>query len=106
MSFVVTEISKPVGLTEGRRLQLAARDGKSTSLCIIPEGMGCNATETRWHCAPIFAPSNSPRQSWKLIKNKKGALGTWQVQWDWAARHITVLPPVGRQSALEMAPLP
>lgn len=88
---VVMSLNKPLGLTEGRRLQLAARDGKSTGLAIIPEGMGSNAAETRWRCTPMFAPRDSTPQQWELIKNKSGTLGIWHVRWDAASRRLTMV---------------
>ncbi len=98
-SLVVMTLTKPLGLTEGRRLQLAARDGKSTGLTILPEGMGSNAAETRWHCAPVFDANltawGSTLQKWELIKNKSGTLGAWYVRWDPAARCVIVVPPAG-----------
>lgn len=96
VSLVVMAVSKPLGLTEGRRLQLAARDGKSTGLAIIPEGMGTNAAETRWHCAPVFGPEDSTLQKWRLIKNKSGTLGVWYVRWDPTSRRIIVVSPTGK----------
>lgn len=90
---VVMSLNKPVGLTEGRRLQLAARDGKSTGLAIISEGMGSNAAETRWRCTPVFAPKDSTLQKWELIKNKSGTLGVWHVRWNTASRRITMVSP-------------
>ena len=72
--FVVIEITRPLDLREGRRLQLAAKTGKTTGLCLIPEGMGSNAAETRWRCRPVFeaASPDSTLLRWELIKNKKG----------------------------------
>lgn len=100
VSLVVLQLGKPIGLTEGRRLQLAARDGKSTGVAIIPEGMGSNAVETRWRCAPVFDPAtptgDSTLQRWELIKNKSGTLGVWYVRWDRTARRITMVPPAGK----------
>ncbi|WP_090215560.1 ImuA family protein [Epibacterium ulvae] len=93
VSLVVISLNKPLGLTEGRRLQLAARDGKSTGLAIIPEGMGSNAAETRWHCLPVFDPTDSTLQRWELIKNKSGTLGVWHVRWDTASRRLTMVSP-------------
>ena len=90
---VVTEITKPLDLRQGRRLQLAAKSGGSTGLCLIPEGMGSNATETRWHCAPVFDAQDSTRQCWSLIKNKSGTNGSWHVRWDTEARRVAVVPP-------------
>lgn len=95
VALVAMVLSKPSGLTEGRRLQLAARDGKSTGLAIIAEGMGSNAAETRWHCAPVFDPKDSTLQRWELIKNKSGTLGIWHVRWDAASRRLTVVSPAG-----------
>jgi protein ImuA len=97
VSLVVMELSKPLGLTAGRRLQLAAEAGKSTALSIIPEGMGSNAAETRWQCAPVFDVRDSTLQHWKLIKNKSGTLGSWDVRWDAQARHINVVSEVAQR---------
>ena len=93
---VVMELSKPLGLTEGRRLQLAAREGKSTALAIIPEGMGSNAAETRWHTTPVFDPTDSTLQCWDLKKNKSGTLGVWHVRWDRASRRLSMVSPPGK----------
>ncbi|WP_298908425.1 hypothetical protein [uncultured Aliiroseovarius sp.] len=97
VSLVIMQLSQPVGLTEGRRLQLAARDGDATGLAIIPEGMGSNAVETRWRCTPVFDPQtgaeDSTLQRWELIKNKSGTLDVWHVRWDKASRRFFVVPP-------------
>lgn len=97
---VVTELSQPIGLTQGRRLQLAAQAGAAIGLALIPEGMGSNATETRWLCAPVPEPgerADSTLQSWQLIKNKSGTLGVWHVRWDAAAHRLDVVSPVGER---------
>ena len=97
VSLVVMQLNQPLGLTEGRRLQLAARDGKSTGLAINPEGKGSNAAETRWRCTPVFDPntaaSDSTLQKWELIKNKSGTLGVWYVRWDTASCRLVMVPP-------------
>ncbi|MDK3016886.1 hypothetical protein QO033_04310 [Pseudodonghicola sp. IC7] len=92
--FVVLELTAPISLTAGRRLQLAARAGTTTGLCLIPEGMGCNAAETRWHCAPVFDAQDSTRQCWSLKKNKSGTNGAWHVRWDPETHRVTVVSPV------------
>lgn len=100
VALVVIETTRPLDLREGRRLQLAAKDGGSTGLCLIPEGMGSNATETRWRCSPVFDPDGGSDDStlrWDLIKNKSGTLGAWNVRWDTASRRITVVSPVGQR---------
>lgn len=100
VSLVVMQLNKPLGLTEGRRLQLAARDGKSTGLSIMPEGMGSNAAETRWHCMPVFDAEpnayDSTLQRWELKKNKSGTLGVWYVRWDKTSRRLTMVSPPGK----------
>lgn len=86
---VVAEITRPLNLREGRRLQLAAKAGGATGLCLIPEGMGSNAAETRWHAAPLFDPraeADSTPMRWEIIKNKEGTLGAWHVRWHSAGK--------------------
>lgn len=99
VALVVVEITRPLDLREGRRLQLAAKAGQSTGLCLIPEGMGSNAAETRWRCAPVFdaATPDSTLMRWELIKNKKGTLGTWHVRWDSASHRLDVVSPVAER---------
>ena len=91
VSLVVMELSRPLGLTEGRRLQLAAQTGQTTALCLIPEGAGSNAADTRWHCSPLFDPDDSTLQRWALIKNKLGTLSAWDVRWDAQTRRVIVV---------------
>lgn len=95
--FVILEITRALDLREGRRLQLAAKAGGSTGLCIIPEGMGSNAAETRWHAAPVFDPeaTDSTLMRWEIKKNKSGTLGAWNVRWDSEARRLHVVSPAG-----------
>lgn len=90
---VVAQITRPIGLTAGRRLQLAAKAGGTTGLCLIPEDMGSNAAETRWHCTPVFGQHDSTVQHWALIKNKSGTSGAWYVRWNAEKRCIAVVSP-------------
>jgi len=95
---VVGELGQDLSLTAGRRLQLAAKAAGGTGLCLIPEGMGSNAAETRWRCAPVFDPGaevDSTLQRWDLIKNKSGTIGAWHVRWDRAARRVDMVSPAG-----------
>lgn len=91
--FVVAQITAPISLTAGRRLQLAAKAGGATGLCLIPDGMGSNVAETRWHCAPVFDQRGSTLQLWQLKRNKSGTTGAWHVRWDAQKRCIAVVPP-------------
>ena len=95
---VVIEITRPLDLREGRRLQLAALHGGTTGLCLIPEGMGSNAAETRWHAAPILTEEDSTLMRWEIIKNKSGTLGAWHVRWDEQAHRLHVVSPAGHGS--------
>ncbi|WP_316860470.1 hypothetical protein [uncultured Cohaesibacter sp.] len=111
VSCVVTELPRALSFTAGRRLQLAAEEGKSTGILMIGEGMGNNAAESRWHCAPLFSPhlhqiktvsslshsSDSTLQRWQLIKNKSGTLGCWDIIWDAETRRVIVVSEVGER---------
>lgn len=92
----VMELSAPLDLTAGRRLQLAAKAGKAMGLTIIPVGMGSNAAETRWQCSPVFDRQDSTLQQWRLIKNKSGTLGVWNVRWSASSRRINVVSETGK----------
>ena len=97
--FVVIEITRSLDLREGRRLQLAAKAGGATGLCVIPDGMGSNAAETRWRATPLFDPSreDSTLMRWEIIKNKSGTIGAWNVCWDTQTHRLYVVPPVGER---------
>ena len=85
-SLVISEPEKPLSLTAGRRLQLAAEAGRTTGLMLIRQDAGSNATETRWNCEPLAgAAADSTLHRWTLTKNKKGTLGSWTVNWNGAS---------------------
>lgn len=98
VQLVVYELDKPISLTAGRRLQLAAQAGQALGLGLINDDMGSNAAETRWHVSPVFDPIDSTLQNWNLIKNKSGTKGAWNVRWDTAAHRVDVVPPTGDRS--------
>jgi protein ImuA len=91
---VIAELGQRIDLTAGRRLQLAAKSGQTTGLCLIPENMGSNAAQTRWRSDPVFDPmsdlgsdlgrdpqgGDSTLMRWSLIKNKTGTLSVWYVR--------------------------
>jgi protein ImuA len=106
LSFVLIEITRPLDLREGRRLQLAAKAGGTTGLCLIPEGMGSNAAETRWRVRPVFDDEreDSTLMRWEIIKNKSGTIGAWNVRWSQEARRVHVVSPVGLRPGSEGAP--
>lgn len=101
LPLVVIEITRPLDLRQGRRLQLAARAGATTGLCLIPEGMGSPAAETRWRCRPVFDPTavteDSTCMAWEIIKNKTGTIGVWHVRWNAAAHRLDMVSPVAQR---------
>ncbi len=103
VSMVIAELTKPLSLTAGRRLQLAAEAGGSTGLMIVGDDMGSNATQTRWHVAPVFSPDDSTRMRWSLNKNKSGTKGCWDIRWDETARRISVVPKVAQRTVAAQA---
>lgn len=106
LPFVVIEITRPLNLREGRRLQLAAKAGGTTGLCLIPEGMGSNAAETRWQATSVFATQSedSTLMRWDIKKNKSGTVGAWNVRWDPKTRRVHVVSPVGERPGSARAP--
>lgn len=99
-ALVIAEPQKPLSLTAGRRLQLAAEAGRTTGLLLIREDGGSNASETRWHCDTLADPEaqDSTLQEWSLNKNKKGTLGRWRVCWNDKAQSLRMVSPVGERS--------
>ncbi|MCF6328101.1 MAG: hypothetical protein L3J21_12580, partial [Devosiaceae bacterium] len=102
---VIAQVSTDIGLTEGRRLQLAAETGRTTGLFLLPQGMGSNAAETRWHCAPVHnvpmydsSFSDSTLFDWRCIKNKSGTIGQWIVNWNDTTHHINVVSQTGQRT--------
>lgn len=101
---VVCDVQKPMGLTHGRRLQLAAEKGQTLGLCLIKEGYGANTAETRWYCEPAFTPDTSLKDSdstlwhWYLKKNKTGTISAWEVKWHAKTRIVRMVSRLGHQS--------
>ena len=87
----VLAATEPLSLTAGRRLQLAAEAGAATGLMIVRDGMGSNATQTRWQVSPVFSPDDSTQMRWSLNKNKSGTKMNWDIRWDEKARRVSVV---------------
>lgn len=104
VSLVVMEMDRPVDLTPGRRLQLAAETGRSIGLALFPEGMGNQAATTRWLCKPLFSASDSTLQNWSIIKNKTGTISSWAVRWDETARRIHMVSKTAERAAAQEPP--
>lgn len=98
VAVVIAEPEKPLSLTAGRRLQLAAEAGRTTGLMLIREDAGSNATETRWTCETLASPSpDSTLHRWSLSKNKKGTTGSWVVNWNGASAAVHLVSAAGER---------
>lgn len=98
VGLVIAEPEKPLSLTAGRRLQLAAEAGRSTGMMLIREGAGSNATETRWQCEPMASTAaDSTLHRWTLIKNKQGTLGSWVLNWNGASAAVDMVSAAGER---------
>jgi len=105
VALVIAEPEKPLSLTAGRRLQLAAEAGGTTGLVLIHDGQGSNAAETRWLCeAQACSAPDSTLHDWSLIKNKKGTIGRWVVSWNGASAAFTMVSATGQRDQSEDAP--
>ena len=104
IALVIAEPEKPLSLTVGRRLPLAAEAGRTTGLMLIRQDAGSNATETRWTCEPQAGPADSTLHGWSLIKNKKGTLGTWVVNWDGASAAFHMVSEAGERHQPQGSP--
>lgn len=116
---VVAAPEKPLSLTAGRRLQLAAEAGRTLGLMLIREGAGSNAAETRWHCAPVWRDDtghggnrnagnpdggDSTLMHWTLIKNKKGTTGFWTVHRDEKTGSVHMVSQSGERTCPAPSP--
>jgi len=94
-TMVVAALSKPADLMKSRRLQLAAESGGSTGMSLVPDMPVNNAAETRWRCTPLATTQDSTLHRWELIKNKKGILGNWDINWNASSHNFTVVSASG-----------
>ena len=68
------------GLTNFRRLHLAALNGKSLGLIIVNRPAHSTAAETRWYCTPVSTDKfGEVCLHVSLYKNKKGTIGSWVI---------------------------
>jgi len=108
-ALVVGEAGR-LGLTESRRLQLAAENGGTPALLLGGEGQGASAAVTRWRVQS--APSGPAagyrgvgriRFRLELTRCRGGRPGAWLVEWDDATHTFTVAAILGDGPALPEA---
>lgn len=105
VALVIAEPEKPLSLTAGRRLQLAAEAGRTTGLMLIRQEAGSNATETRWACEPAPGPADSTRHHWQINKNRSGTCRSWIVDWNGASAAFDLVSEAGeRHQPADTAP--
>ena len=98
VALVIAEPQKPLSLTQGRRLQLAAEAGQTTGLMLIREDAGSNAAETRWICDSLAGTAqDSTLHRWQLSKNKKGTLTSWVLNWNVTSPAFNVVSEIGER---------
>jgi hypothetical protein len=110
IGLVIGEIrSREIDTVTTRRLSLAAAAGNTLGLLLRPSpGEETSAAMTRWIVATtLAAPSphsiGPPRLAARLIRNRRGHLGTWIVEWN-RTEHRYGLASANPQS-LALAPL-
>lgn len=107
-ALVIARPEKPLSLTAGRRLQLAAEAGGTTGLMLIADGAGSPATETRWSCRPgppcvLPGSGDSTLHQWSLIKNKRGTSGEWTLDWDGTSSAFDLVAATGKRDGASRA---
>ena len=109
-SAIVVELTRGPDLTESRRLQISAEQGKTLGLIRIGKTAQSSAAQTRWDCRAVPPPlviANDHAVSgdhiwphnhiwkWEMTKNKNGQTGRWTVGWRRHANdtgHVDMVP--------------
>ena len=105
VSLVIAEPEKPLSLTAGRRLQLAAEAGRTIGIMLIRGDAGSNATETRWNCEPVASTAaDSTLHRWTLNKNKRGTIGSWVLNWNGASAAVHMVSEARQRHEPEGTP--
>lgn len=79
---VITELNTPPSFQEGRRLQLAAQDGGTIGLLLLPPHRQTTPASMRWECHSRISPSfDSTWWEWRVTKNKIGTIGSGAIQY-------------------------
>lgn len=98
IAMVICDLTTPLSLDQGRKLQLAARRGNALGLLVDRRPSGglrehmplAAAVTTRWHAAlagPLSYP-DSCRLRLDLVKNRRGNPGTWEMEWCYETHHL------------------
>ena len=109
-SAIVVELSRGPDLTESRRLQISAEQGKTLGLIRIGKTAQSSAAQTRWDCRAVLPPLSVANDhavsgdhiwphnqiwKWEMTKNKNGQTGRWTVGWRRHANdsgHVDMVP--------------
>lgn len=84
------------GFTDSRRLQLAARGGRTLALLLPPTSAkpAASAALTRWHLSSL--PAVAPRRAWRVALQhcRGGRPAAWHVEWKDAALCSALAQPL------------
>lgn len=103
--------TKAMDLALTRRFNLSAEQTESLIFLVVDDLDATSAALTRWRVRPGMSERSlgrrarlaPPRFDLALMRNRRGPLGAWRVEWSHAARSFQTLDPVQRADA---APVP
>lgn len=103
--------TKAMDLALTRRFNLSAEQTESLIFLVVDNLDATSAALTRWRVGPGLSDRSlgrrarlaPPRFDLALMRNRRGPLGAWRVEWSHAARSFQTLDPVQRAAA---APVP
>lgn len=103
--------TKAMDLALTRRFNLSAEQTESLVFLVVEDLDATSAALTRWRVAPGMSDRSlgrrarlaPPRFDLALMRNRRGPLGAWRVEWSHAARSFQTLDPVQSSAA---APVP
>ncbi len=81
-SMVVAQLESGCDRLAGRRLQLAAERGDSMGLVAVATRGSVGWAETGWEAQPLASQSSRPAWALGLLRSRRSATRSWQVEWD------------------------
>lgn len=104
--------AKEIDLGLTRRFNLSAEQTETLIFLVVDDLDATSAALTRWRVAPLAAPARAfdrrgrlspPRFDLALMRNRRGPLGNWRVEWSHAERSFKDIGFIAGEAA---PPLP